>query len=320
MRKIVFLVMFIPVILLTWRSNSFAKEPDNKLCFVQFIHPGGEHKPDSGMIRTWNTGSHLRKFVINSGASLSSLSDTPVKGDLVFWGEWEPPAEAVKQYEKADKGSPRWLFKPYFEKFVKVKPQRTNTDPFIYGNNFLYGNCQQNTKKGPTQMRALEKGSVILFGSGLDRDKFVVDTVFVVSDYIDYDESNYTTVLKGKVPEEYFDVTLYSIFQDTAPAAPKDDDETLGRSFRLYLGATYEKPYNGMFSFFPCLQASDNKNFKRPAVYNPDIITDNLTQGKRLNPQGNIDDVKEMWTDIAAQVIKQGLRLGVQTDIPRPLK
>ena len=60
---------------------------ENRLCLVQFIHPGGEHRPDIGSSKHWNRGSHKRKFVRQPGRSISagSVQDGPI----VFWAEWE---------------------------------------------------------------------------------------------------------------------------------------------------------------------------------------------------------------------------------------
>ncbi len=40
---------------------------DDKLCFVQFIHPGGEHEPDDGLHKGWNKKVHKRKFLKRVG-------------------------------------------------------------------------------------------------------------------------------------------------------------------------------------------------------------------------------------------------------------
>jgi hypothetical protein len=35
-------------------------------CFVQFIHPGGEHRPDGGGLKFWNRGllSRVRDWLL----------------------------------------------------------------------------------------------------------------------------------------------------------------------------------------------------------------------------------------------------------------
>ena len=53
-----------------------------------------------------------------------------------------------------------------------------NTDPFVFGESFLYTCCQQFKNNRPTQLRYLAPGSVILFGSHRG-GRFLLDTVFV---------------------------------------------------------------------------------------------------------------------------------------------
>jgi hypothetical protein len=40
-------------------------------CFVQFIHPGGEHRPDAGDTKHWNVGDHRRKFLTRPGRDIA---------------------------------------------------------------------------------------------------------------------------------------------------------------------------------------------------------------------------------------------------------
>ena len=56
------------------------KLPVEKLCFVQFLHPGGEHRPDDGSLKNWNTGPQKRKFAriagkLNEQTSASRVSE-----------------------------------------------------------------------------------------------------------------------------------------------------------------------------------------------------------------------------------------------------
>jgi hypothetical protein len=89
-------------------------------------------------------------------------------------------------------------------------------------------------------------------------------------------------------------------------------------SFRLYLGATFDEPVAGMFSFFPCLTGDGiDQGFARPAICIPDVITPTMTQNKRLNPRQTIDDITPLWQDVVRQVTDQGLALGIHADLPR---
>ena len=301
-------------ILLFLLSPLAARAQEDRLCFVQFIHPGLEHEPDSAIGRSWNVEMHRRKFLKQSGRSLASLDAAPAASKLVFWGEYEPPTARVKSYAHAVPDGPRFLFAPAPVPFHPNDPPLMNTDPFVFGDRFFYSICKQNNKRGPTAMQRLARGSVILFGSGQHRSQFVVDTVFVVADYVDWNLSNYRERLQDVVPPEYFHSTLEPIAYEM-----KVRDLSPSQTFRLYLGATRETPYEGMFSFFPCLpaQVGEARGFARPILRRAGIITDNLTQGQRLNPQPDVAAVRALWTDVARQVLDQGLCLGVHADLPK---
>ena len=291
-----------------------ADAQDDRLCFVQFIHPGAEHEPDSEHGRSWNVAAHRRKFLLRRGRALAALDARPAAADLVFWGEYEPPTSLVKTYSPPLPDGPRVLFAPAPVPFHRNDPPLMNTDPFVFGDRFFYGICKQNNKRGPTALQRLARGSVILFGSGQDRSKFVVDTVFVVADHVDWNLSNYREKLKDIVPPEYFHATLDPIAHEM-----KVRDLSPSQSFRLYIGATHAQPCEGMFSFFPCLPARQGRErgFARPAVRRPGIVTDNLTQGQRMNPQPDLAAVQALWKDVARQILDQGLQLGVHADLPR---
>ncbi|MDQ1730999.1 MAG: hypothetical protein QOK10_1158 [Pseudonocardiales bacterium] len=56
----------------------------DKICFVQFLHPGGEHRP-SGDFMPWNVDDHRRKFLVAPGVAQGHQDHH--QGDLVFWAE-----------------------------------------------------------------------------------------------------------------------------------------------------------------------------------------------------------------------------------------
>ena len=60
----------------------------DQLCFVQFLHPGGEHRPPPGGVMPWNEGAHQRKFMRAPGSATDGRDTTD--DELIFWGEWEP--------------------------------------------------------------------------------------------------------------------------------------------------------------------------------------------------------------------------------------
>jgi hypothetical protein len=274
-----------------------------KLCFVQFIHPGGEHGPDAPVFRSWNVGPHRRKFIRSRGIALDATGHEH-REELIFWGEWEPESDVENVMSPVDEG-PRFLHQPFYSDPAPAG-WRQNTDPFVFGNQFHYTGCLQHTRRGPTQLRFLERGSVILFGSCINRRKFVIDTVFVVDRWLEHGQADYRDGLDG-ISDVYRAVTIESWYSGSGSDS---------NSYRLYFGATPSSPVDGMFSFFPSSTLHRHRHgFARPEI-RLDLITPNLTQGKRMNPQSSIADVKALWTDVVEQVEETGLLLGVHAELP----
>jgi hypothetical protein len=67
---------------------------DEKLCFVQFLHPSGEHRPDDGVIKRWNTKEHKRKCLVSPGKYVAG--EKLIEGRIEFWGEWEPESRVLR--------------------------------------------------------------------------------------------------------------------------------------------------------------------------------------------------------------------------------
>jgi hypothetical protein len=199
-----------------------------------------------------------------------------------------------------------------------------NTDPFVFGDRFHYTGCLQHTKHGPTQLRNLCRGSVILFGSKRPgRPEFTLDTVFVVAGFVDHTRRDYKRKLAGVVSETYAAVTLAPWYGETPGCKPPESNGGCNsleseRSFRLYLGATLEDPVDGMFSFFPCLTGDGiAQGFARPAIRIPEVISPKMTQNKRLNPRQSTDEITPLWNEVVRQVIAQDLALGIHADLPK---
>jgi hypothetical protein len=85
---------------------------DDKLCFIQFLHPGEEHQPDAGGFKQWNRKGHRRKFLKNRGRYLvkNDLHDV----EIVFWGEWEPATRVIEEIDKPLADGPHWVYEPYY--------------------------------------------------------------------------------------------------------------------------------------------------------------------------------------------------------------
>lgn len=274
-------------------------------CFVQFIHPGGEHWPDQGDLKFWNREAHRRKFLKSRGRYIAG--DEVRKGELVFWGEWEPESRVIARYSNRVADGPHFLYEPYFVDH-RDGAWRQNTDPFVFGEPFQYTGCLQHTRLGPTQLRFLAPGSLILFGSCREKSRFAVDTVLVVSNYVDHSARDWEEALDGKVSGVYRKVTLEPWYSGSVPE---------GQSHRLYLGATPEEPVAGMFSFFPCrpYEASD-LGFARPEIHIPGFITRHLTQGKKIARDLSLAEMGELWEQVVGQVEAQGLALGTYAELP----
>lgn len=291
---------------------------NEKLCFVQFLHPGGE--PDLKRGPEWNNSNrHTRKYLLTRGRYLDG-DDRVVSGEIEFWGEWEAQSVGAKVYpiKNQENGKPKWLWRPYYSKMPDYT-RLQNTDPFVFGG-FYYTGCQQRTRSGPTQLRHLQRGSVVLFGSCVD-DQFAIDTVFVVKDWIDHNAATYRQKLYGRVPDAYWNVTLLPRYskekQDWSFGNDPDSCIIAEATWRLYIGATYAAPYEGMFSFFPCQPAGAMAGgFARPSIRIPGIVNPRVVRKYRVNPQASIDGVRSLWQRVVRQVRAQGLDLGIAAEVP----
>jgi hypothetical protein len=287
---------------------------NEKLCFVQFLHPGGEHRPDHGGIKWWNSKDHKRKFLVRPGKYVAGAK--LIEAQLEFWCEWEPESRVLKAIADPIPHGPRFIYDPYY-----VLPQcyvgLQNTDPFVFGERFHYTGCRQRTSKAATQLRFLRRGSVILFGSCENQSTFTLDTVFVVDRWIDHDRDNYSKVLNGAISQEYLQITISAWYQEPSEkdsCIPAGQKET----WRLYFGASYDMPLGGMYSFFPCLPHRDNsKGFPRPTIRIPGVVTNNLNMGMRLSDRSSVDEMRLLWDEVVEQVRKQGLELGVYAELPK---
>lgn len=225
---------------------------------------------------------------------------------ITFWGEWEPESRVVRRYEQPLPDGPRFLYEPYYVERSDGS-WRQNTDPFVFGERFHYTGCMQHTSRGPTQLRYLAPGSLILFGSCRERSRFVIDTVFVVADYADHTPSDWRSRLDGRVSPTYRAVTIEPWYAK----APHE------RSHRLYFGATPDQPVDGMFSFFPCKPLEDrDRGFARPEVQLPCYVTPSLTQGTKIAYDLEPPKLRDLWREVVRQVETHGLMLGVRAELP----
>ena len=276
--------------------------PESRVRFVQFPHPGSEHRPDVANTKSWHRidKMHARKFMSLSGAWLEGAERRP--GSLWAWAEWEPESTVITKLSQPSPHHPRYLWEPHFAPKSDYSSLH-NTDPFIF-EGFYYTNCRQSASRG---LRQLARGSVIVFGTGQGHG-WVIDTVFVVSDYIDHHVTTFEQRLRGNVPDEYFDITLI-------PTWSRETGE-----LRFYRGATFDNPVDGMFSFFPCM-ASGCVGFPRPPVTLPNQFfnpkSSQAAKGCSLTgPPHDPADVKQLWQSLLDQVRAAGLLPGISARMP----
>jgi len=303
---------------------------------VQFYHPGSEHGydtfyKDNIYYKNWNKGKHKRKFIINDGKYIEK--NKIYEGKMIFWCEWEPPSfvktiitpENTLPHEKF----PEYLHYPFLPSNEKIKNYQENnyqnTDPFIFGDSFKYSICRQDSCP---VLKNLEKGSIILFGSHINK-RFAIDTIFVVNELIKYNSA------LDEVLEKY---GLYTeIVMKMACRERLNKNNNLNRV--LYIGATYENKVNGMFSYIP-VKKYEGKNFGFSRIVMPDEFyeTKNNRVNKyfsnwRINYNGStiyegkntgiketyvssINEIKVFWDYLVEYVSKEYV-LGYNIDMPK---
>jgi hypothetical protein len=265
---------------------------------IQFTHPGGEHGSDRNtpLNKGWNTGGHKRKFMHVEGQYVQH--NQVHSGELLFWGEWEPPSSVSELHDRLSPFHPRWLHKPYLPDIIPPNvPQGVsfqNTDPFVFDGVFKYGICKQfKSKTGRiTQLANLEVGSLILFGSTRNQNKrdafFQLDTVFVVSDFIDYD-SSVADALSNK-DLDFYNRTVFKL------AFPSPTLSSM--KLRLYFGATYENAIDGMYSFSPSKIFSNcDTGFPRVPLKDLPYLTNNLNAAPKSTRATSLE-ILEFWKEI----------------------
>ena len=282
---------------------------DDRRCFVQFSHPGQEHEPDLGGEKMWNNSNlkHKRKFMQFRGEWIEQDGGTRT-GDLCAWGEWEPESDLIRKLDQPG-GSlqyPRYLWHPYYMSRANYAGLH-NTDPFIFGERFLYSNCGQTSKPG---LKHLGDGSVIAFGSGKSikgERRWMLDTVLVVKDSVEYRAPEELMVLDEWVSDAF----LHYHFLVATGGLLTD-------SGRLYWGATPDDAVDGMFSFFPAMPADGGLGFPRPLIDLPcEYFNPKSWQSpKGLRRERTGEKLRGLWECLATQVHDVGLVLGTCAALP----
>lgn len=292
---------------------------DPRLCFVQFLHPGGEAKlkAEEPHEYSWNTSSeHRRRFMRMPGRFVDGPStQDPKSGTLEFWGEWEAEGTrtAIPRRDRIPFG-PAFFCDPWY------RPRNgragsggpcsrptgcQNTDPFVFGDRFLYSNCRQQTKKRANAMQFLQSGSVILFGSCIGKS-FCLDTVLVVQSVMPYQLPGHYKDVEKKTSREFMEVTMDHIECDG------------GRT--LYFGVRHDerKMFGDIFSFVPCREYKDGSaGFARPRIDLPEAVSPAQWQGYRWRPERSFDENVRLWNQVVEQVLEQGCLLGIEVGMPQ---
>jgi hypothetical protein len=249
----------------------------------------------------WNRGDHKRKFLRTPARYV--VDGRLHTGDVGFWGEWEAQSRVVEAWPR-DGDLPRFLHEPFYEAPSEdVKHQ--NTDPFVFGDAFLYTNCRQARH---AKLRRLTPGSVLLFGSGPGAG-FVLDTVFVVAE--------------GVHPA--FEIGERHVLPDRPEAdalvfRPLSTSERhLGVSCRAYSSQPHTPGVDQPFSFVPCRPVGNAVRFARPLLEPEGILSTLITP--KLRQQAKVVEVDNetacaVWQHVRAVVEQHELALGVHLAVP----
>jgi hypothetical protein len=272
---------------------------------VQFPHPGGEHRPKQPDME-WNVERHARKFMRTNGRYIDPDGNR-VSGEIVFWGEWEGTSRVTHRWDRAH-ALPTVLHQPYMAD-PPSQGFRQNTDPWVFGDHFHYSNCKQLTNAGRTitSMQRLTEGSLILFGSSVD-NRFVLDTALVVG-----------RVQGGYTVRDHDHLDVSDAFRTaTIESMASPEDAQIDLQLTLYDGATPDRPSEGMFSFVPCLpHGAAGPRFARPAIELPGIINPKSRQSTSGSKKPlSIEEVRQAWDSVVAQVHDQDLLLGTRMELP----
>ena len=131
----------------------------------------------------------------------------------------------------------------------------------------------------------------------------MLDTVLVVKDSVDYQPSDMLKGLAKGLPEAFLAVT----------------GRLLAHRGRLYRGATFDDPVDGMFSFFPAVPAGGDSGFRRPVIDLPgEYFNPRSWQApKGLGRNRTDGELRRIWDSLVCQVRDNGLVLGTSARTAR---
>ncbi|MFR9797120.1 hypothetical protein ACL02U_14605 [Streptomyces sp. MS06] len=275
---------------------------------VQFPHPGAEHRPGRTDAMPWNSGAHRRKFLRSPGSWVDGCGAVN-RGDMTFWGEWEAPSRIARRWP-ADGHLPRFLHQPVLSD-PPVGRYVQNTDPLVFGHRFRYSNCKQfdTTHGRPSGLQDLARGSIILFGSRLGGEFFVLDTVFVVADGRPFSLGDPDCL----ADEPFVQRVVVEPLRSGAGGQQ--------RKYTLFDGAMYDEPVEGMYSFVPGLPVDgEPQRFARPVIELPGFINPLSHQSPRSYTARDsvaLDAARNAWRAVTDRVLAAGCVLGFDLEEPR---
>ena len=276
---------------------------------IQFLHPGKQYKiiyghrskayrffdgdQHSGVLYWSSFKSHSRRYIRTTG-DLIVEPDHKMRTncDIVFWGEWEAHSLfTLVQSQNAQLEHPQHVHRPFFSTEHKGSQ---NTDPFVFGDCFVYSNCLQ---KFP-RMRNLPNGSLILFGSEIT-DAFALDTVFVVQSSLPLNRT-YLQNIQNRTSEIFRETVLRKI--------------DLNDQHKVYFSASYTTNTQEYYSYFPCRLFDAANPMLRPVLpYKQfDLKKPGSYQGIHIIEQGCL----QYWHRLTQHLVSNGYSLGVRADLP----
>jgi len=290
---------------------------------IQFSHNGEElnlskRSPKNGVAyrfdntnpntgyRFWNNEpSHKRKFIRQLGWYLENIGNSfdikPQKGEICFWGEWEPQSKFELTGNRYT-GTPYLPHAIHYPLFSMRGIGRHNTDPFVFGDHFYYTNCKQNSYP---MLRSLTNGSIIIYGSEKNKTDFLIDTVFVVG--------NSEPVANYHLHPTTYPTILRQATIDLHGGLPHNMMLYQGKMYDLNKHYSENEPYT--FCFVPCMINCDSIGFERPVI---DWQKFKLKKPGAGTVTKKVDYSSEsnFWHDLVAELIKQGFSLGIKLEMP----
>jgi len=305
----------------------------------------------------WNNSEHKRKFIRATGHMISKndfdifLENKTINtnlSELCFWGELEYPTyfEKIPYTTIHDTRYPTYIHTPVPQKrldilnktekelqtiydsiIIDTKNNRLyepsmgkqNTDPYVFGDNFMYSCCKQVKNRKPSKLQNLFPGDIIVYYS-LRKNEIgfscLLDTVFVVEKVVGRYKRNDYKEIQNKVSELYFQNVILPIHYGCGNSI---DDEG---SYTLYKAATPSSPVNGMFSYFPCKEYSEKINcgFPRYEIKDghlTDAIQIKSQQGFAIKSTDDSDSQYNLWLSLTQNILNSGYNLG--THVPEPV-